>query len=1487
MSRTSGSSKWSRALLGALSLFLISTSTIAIPASAQEVSAPTIRSEFPDYAPGDQVKLIGEGWEGGEVVNVYVDDSLERAWTHNSAPDDPVADAGGYFEYFFTLSDNFVATYTVIATGSSGATATTTFTDTPIDSNFGFDQWETDASPQWITGNLGSTNSTYEEGQAVPFRLQIPNNTPISDNPVEFSICRDYSNGTKRGYLFLEPFDTDYAADPGGTINSTSGPLDGVNVTINSVNEVGGQGGCGAGQRETQVSVNINASTPRYVLWGGHLAQASDVKPNEGGAIVGGGNSAGFYPGSSLSMRIKDSAKNRSINPGAIIEIPFITAKKVVDPPGEATPDQWCFNIAPNPNGETLPKCPATGGDSVQFLDLPNGNYQITETGIAGYEFVLGEGTNCPFGGTSTGTATVASGTTATNATCIFHNAPVVPDNGSIQVVKDLVPSDDLGTFNLFIDDENGDPVGLGATGVGDGGTTAVESVPPGTYTVGETAATGTSLSDYSRSISCKDAADVVVASNADGADLDVVIDSNDVITCTITNSRNTGSLTVVKDFSENSPAEAVVDLQIDGETVLEDAGDTDSFTKTVNTGNHSVGEIAVDGTPLSDYSTSISCDTDPVTENSGSLSLASIAVASGDDITCTITNSRNTGSLTVVKDFSENSPAEAVVDLQIDGETVLEDAGDTDSFTKTVNTGNHSVGEIAVDGTPLSDYSTSISCDTDPVTENSGSLSLASIAVASGDDITCTITNSRNTGSLTVVKDFSENSPAEAVVDLQIDGETVLEDAGDTDSFTKTVNTGNHSVGEIAVDGTPLSDYSTSISCDTDPVTENSGSLSLASIAVASGDDITCTITNSRNTGSLTVVKDFSENSPAEAVVDLQIDGETVLEDAGDTDSFTKTVNTGNHSVGEIAVDGTPLSDYSTSISCDTDPVTENSGSLSLASIAVASGDDITCTITNSRNTGSLTVVKDFSENSPAEAVVDLQIDGETVLEDAGDTDSFTKTVNTGNHSVGEIAVDGTPLSDYSTSISCDTDPVTENSGSLSLASIAVASGDDITCTITNSRNTGSLTVVKDFSENSPAEAVVDLQIDGETVLEDAGDTDSFTKTVNTGNHSVGEIAVDGTPLSDYSTSISCDTDPVTENSGSLSLASIAVASGDDITCTITNSRNTGSLTIEKVLDRGGSSFNTSTDFTISYECKIGSVVTKSGSVQLAGGENTTITGVPTGSICTVTEPSQPAPPTGYFWTVTITGSPTAAISTDAIPTVTVTNKLNANSGALTIGFWQNKNGQGIIKSYCGTSSTNTTNLVNFLRTYAPFQDLSPSAACANANGSAKPDLDDVQSYAFDVIKAATCTTSSKTCNSMLKAQMLATALNVYFSDPALGGKQIGQFNGLGANQQPIGAMTVDLSTVCTMIDGSGGAATCSGTYALAKVQSVLGAGGTPSSPGIATSETRLTVSTILTRVAAYSSAGGGTWYNQKKASQVIAKDVFDSINNQAVKFV
>jgi hypothetical protein len=184
---------------------------------------------------------------------------------------------------------------------------------------------------------------------------------------------------------------------------------------------------------------------------------------------------------------------------------------------------------------------------------------------------------------------------------------------------------------------------------------------------------------------------------------------------------------------------------------------------------------------------------------------------------------------------------------------------------------------------------------------------------------------------------------------------------------------------------------------------------------------------------------------------------------------------------------------------------------------------------------------------------------------------------------------------------------------------------------------------------------------------------------------------------------------------------------------------------------------------------------------------------------------------------------------------------------GALTMGFWQNKNGQGIISGQAKGASCPSA---EWLNDFHPFSNLSGTSTCAQ-----------VATYVYNIIKAATCSTGG-TCNTMLRAQMLATALDVYFSDPALGTNKIGA-------PAPIGADKINLQKICSMSDSSSGG-TCSGSFKNVSAQF----GGA----------TCMTVMNMLLyqNTSDPAADAGAVWYGQVKASQVNAKDAFDAINNQ-----
>jgi hypothetical protein len=108
------------------------------------------------------------------------------------------------------------------------------------------------------------------------------------------------------------------------------------------------------------------------------------------------------------------------------------------------------------------------------------------------------------------------------------------PPNGKLEVKKSLSPSSDPGRFNLLID---------GSTekaNAGDGDTTGEIVVSTGIRAVGETGGTNppTSLNNYTSSIVCKDqdGHGAIVAQSSDAGPLNVTVNQNDDIVCTITN---------------------------------------------------------------------------------------------------------------------------------------------------------------------------------------------------------------------------------------------------------------------------------------------------------------------------------------------------------------------------------------------------------------------------------------------------------------------------------------------------------------------------------------------------------------------------------------------------------------------------------------------------------------------------------------------------------------------------------------------------------------------------------------------------------------------------------------------------------------------------------------------------------------------------------------------------------------------------------------
>src|SRR5439155_25340320 len=123
----------------------------------------------------------------------------------------------------------------------------------------------------------------------------------------------------------------------------------------------------------------------------------------------------------------------------------------------------------------------------------PHSITESSDLAHAGYTFDSGTGTNCTFNG-STATATVAAGTTATNASCTFKNKLTAPPK--VTVTKSC-PNGAANSGDRFQVQLNSSNVG---TALACGGSIDVNPTAGQAYSITEAAAGTTNFANYTSS---------------------------------------------------------------------------------------------------------------------------------------------------------------------------------------------------------------------------------------------------------------------------------------------------------------------------------------------------------------------------------------------------------------------------------------------------------------------------------------------------------------------------------------------------------------------------------------------------------------------------------------------------------------------------------------------------------------------------------------------------------------------------------------------------------------------------------------------------------------------------------------------------------------------------------------------------------------------------------------------------------------------------
>ncbi|AKM82870.1 hypothetical protein A2422_02770 [Candidatus Woesebacteria bacterium RIFOXYC1_FULL_31_51] len=1049
-----------------------STSLNEFDFSIQQDGSATLITDKADYAPTDTALITGNGFVPNKEYTIEITSTTGNFKFSDKVTSD---ESGGLF-YPYQLDGTYRPDYKVEVKSGGVIISSVTFTDSvPKITAKSHEGQKSDGS--WTAGNITS----YSEGQTINFRF----NTKVENSPASGQLEIQFSQDDGVCLFFDNYFEL-------GSINNVSG-------TTPSITKVSGPTATGG---EWVVTLDISGSSD------GEGEVNYQLKLS---------NEAGQCNGSSQHSRLNPAGgaveqtgqQNVPVPANQVIELPDITVSKMVDRDGNgifesnANIGEWSFTL----DGTTTIATDVSG--QVLFINVTNGSHSIVESSVFGYEFDSGSGTNCTFN-SATATAVVASGTTPTNATCIFNNKH---SQGTLRVTK-VVNNNNGGTkvASDFSFQVNGGSLIAFETG----GTNDL-TVVPGTYSVIEPGVSG-------------------YATTYDNC-TNVTVVTDQITTCTITNNDIQPKLTVIKVVvNDNGGNKEISDFPL----FVDNTGVISGIENGFNVGTYIISETDQEG-----YTGTIS---------GNCASNGSITLGLGDTKSCTITNDDIAPTITLIKNvIKDNGGTAGVNDFGLTIGGVAANSGQ--KYSVDANK------EYAINEAGLAGYSFTSIAGTGCPTSLGGTVTLNP-----GQDIICTITNDDIPGKIIVDKvtnpledpqkfDFTLSKSTNLVDSFQLNDLDTPYDSGP-------LSAGNYSLVEDELTGWDL----TSATC-------NDGS-SINNISLSLGETVTCTFNNFKYP-KLTVIKDLTpSNDPGK--FNLLI-GSTVyasnVGDGGTTGSLI--LNAGQYQVSETAGTDTSLSDYNISYSSN----------CANGEVNLSAGDNVTCTIYNTRKTGNIFFDKIFIGGTANDSDWTFTIfKNITNLVQGGLHDEDSALLNTGSYTVEETSsVLGYTLT--STGGVCPTFV-----GSTASLDVTESGG---TCTFTNTRDTGSVTVNKKVDSdgdntfeggNSQANTLgFSFKVDTSQAYS-MGSTVSGIETTITG---VTHTVTENDDVSDYhfvgwfttgSTGYSCNTPE-----GITLPVTVTVNKDVDTNITLCNAIDTATLTLEKVVNNNSGGTKEPSDWELS----------------------------------------------------------------------------------------------------------------------------------------------------------------------------------------------------------------------------------------------------------------------------------------------------------------
>ena len=282
---------------------------------------------------------------------------------------------------------------------------------------------------------------------------------------------------------------------------------------------------------------------------------------------------------------------------------------------------------------------------------------------------------------------------------------------------------------------------------------------PNGTYTITESAETGTNLADFDTTVLCVQRNDgATVAGPVAATSLSFTVRPGDDIICTFTNRYNKGTLEIRKVVDVPS---SEWNLIASGSTPFSQTviGNGTTGARTVLTGSYTISEIGVGTTNLADYNTTWACtiyDAQSAFTTVGNGATTSVMVSPNKNTVCTFANTRRTGQIVISK-LTEGG--DAAFDFTGPGGglapsfQITTSGGSGQTTFNSAPTGVYTVSEGAL---PAGWDFASLVCS-DPSNNTAINGVTATINVGDGETVICTYTNVRR-GSLSVTKIVDAN---------------------------------------------------------------------------------------------------------------------------------------------------------------------------------------------------------------------------------------------------------------------------------------------------------------------------------------------------------------------------------------------------------------------------------------------------------------------------------------------------------------------------------------------------------------------------------------------------------------------------------------------------------------------------------------------------------------------------------------------------------